>query len=283
MSALPCISVVTPSFNQKDFVSTTLSSVLDQQYPELEYVVIDGGSTDGSVEVIDSHAKGLAYWVSEPDGGHANALNKGFARTTGEIMCWINSSDLHFPWTLATVAEIFTQLPQVEWIMGVPSEFDEDGGLKNVHAGFTSAYDVLAGHARSIQQESVFWRRRLWERAGGRVTEEYKRAADFELWLRFFSLTPLCHVETVLGGFRVHEDRLGDAGGGHYQREMDALLARFRAAQDQRTLRRARMIAAVGPGRRKVIGEALHRAGVWPWYRHPRIAFDFDTKRWTLR
>lgn len=280
---LPRISVVTPSFNQRDYVDTTLTSVLDQHYPELEYVVIDGGSTDGSVDVIRRHEDRLAYWVSEPDGGHADALNKGFARTSGEIMCWINSSDMYFPWTLSVVAQIFTALPQVEWIMGVPSEFDDDGYLKNVRGGFTNAYDILAGHSRSIQQESCFWRRRLWDRAGGCVSREFKRAADFELWLRFLRLTPLCHVQTVLGGFRVHEDRLGDAGGGHYQREMDTLLARFRAEQDKRTLRRARMVKTIGQGRRKVVGQALHRAGAWPWYRHPRIFFDFDTKQWMLR
>lgn len=283
MEALPRISVVTPSFNQKDYLETTLSSVLDQGYPNLEYVVIDGGSKDGSLEAIERHADRLSYWVSEPDGGHANALNKGFARTSGEIMCWVNSSDMYFPWTLWVVAEVFAALPQVEWIMGVPSEFDDDGRLKNVRAGVTNKYDILAGHARSIQQESVFWRRRLWDRAGGRVNEEFPHAADFELWLRFLRLAPLCHVQTVLGGFRIHEDRLGDAGGGRYQREMDALLRRYREEQDDRTRRRARMVAAIGRGRRKIVGEALNRSGLWPWYRHHRVVFDFDAKRWTLQ
>jgi len=277
------ISVVTPSFNQRDYVAATLRSVIAQQYPRLEYVVIDGGSTDGSADVIREHEADLAYWVSEPDGGHPQALNKGFAHTSGEIMCWINSSDLYFPWTLATVAEIFAELPQVDWIMGVPSEFDTLGRLKNVRAGFCNVYDVLAGHQRSIQQESVFWRRSLWEKAGGGLDESFSRAADFDLWLRFFRWAPLCHVQTVLGGFRVHEDRLGDAGGGLYEREMDTLLARFSAAQDARMLRRARVIRAIGRGRRKVAGQALHRLGVLPWYRHPQIVYDFAAERWTLR
>ena len=123
----PRISVITPSYNQGEYLEATLRSVLDQDYEELEYVVIDGGSTDGSVQIIERYASRLAYWVSEPDRGHAHALNKGFERATGDILCWINSSDMYYPWTLRTVAEVFTQLPGVEWITGVASWFDVGG------------------------------------------------------------------------------------------------------------------------------------------------------------
>lgn len=163
----PRISVVTPSLNQGEFLEATLCSVISQQYPALEYIVVDGGSTDGSVGIIERYEADITHWISEPDRGHADALNKGFARTTGEIMCWINSSDLHYPWTLATVAEIFTQFPQVEWISGTGSMFDEDGRLRVVVSSpGVNLYDILAGDYRGIQQESVFWRRSLWERAG---------------------------------------------------------------------------------------------------------------------
>ena len=195
----PRISVVTPSFNQGEFLEATLRSVITQGYPELEYVVIDGGSTDDSVGIIERYEADLAYWVSEPDQGHAHALNKGFARTTGEIMCWINSSDMYYPWTLETVAEIFSQLPQVDWIMGTSSMFDVSGRPRVVaSASGVNVYDVLAGHYRCIQQESVFWRRSLWERAGGRLDQSLTCAADLDLWLRFFRLAPLYHVETLL-------------------------------------------------------------------------------------
>ena len=123
----PRISVVTPSFNQGEFIEDTLRSVTTQGYPALEYIVIDGGSADESASIIERHEAELAYWVSEPDEGHAHALNKGFAKTTGEIMCWLNSSDMHYPWTLETVAQIFTDLPEVEWIQGVGSWFDVSG------------------------------------------------------------------------------------------------------------------------------------------------------------
>jgi glycosyltransferase involved in cell wall biosynthesis len=280
---MPRIAVVTPSLNQRAFVGETLRSVLDQGYPELEYVVVDGGSTDGSVDAIREHEGRLAWWVSEPDRGHPDAINKGFAHTNGEIMCWINSSDAYYPWTFVTVAQIFEQLPEVEWIMGIPSEFGLSGGPKKVAPAFVNVYDFLAARYRWIQQESVFWRRGLWERAGGELDEDKPRVADFDLWLRFLRLTPLYHVETVLGGFRNHDDRLGDQTDGRYESEAMALLPSFAASLDGRTRRRGRIVRAVGSDRRKLVGQTLHRMGVWPWYRHPRVGFDFTRGRWVVQ
>lgn len=283
-SGVPRISVVTPSFNQCAFIETTLQSVITQGYPELEYVVVDGGSTDGSVRLIEQHAGEFAWWVSEPDEGHAQALNKGFARTTGEIMCWINSSDVYYPWTLQTVARVFSDLPDVQWISGLPTQFDTQGGPRSVSGGpGFNTYDFLAGDYRWIQQESVFWRRSLWEKAGGRLDETLKTAADFDLWLRFLRLAPLCRVQTILAGFRVHEDRLGEAGDGLYERETAELFSRFAATFDRRSLRRARLVGLLGGGRRRVIGEALHKVGAWPWYKHPRIEYDFARESWVRR
>jgi glycosyltransferase involved in cell wall biosynthesis len=280
MSALPRIAVVTPSLNQSEFLERAMASVLGQEYPCLEYVVVDGGSSDGSGDIVAAHADRLAWWVSEPDNGLYHAVNKGFARTTGDIMCWINSSDTHYPWTLATVAEVFSQLPEVEWILGVSSEFGLTDGPKKVVPAFFNTYDVLAGRYRWIQQESVFWRRSLWERAGGRLDESLPRVADFDLWLRFLRLAPLYHVETVLGGFRHHDDALGDQSGGPYQQEAAALLPAFAASFDERVRRRGRLVRAVARDRRRLIGQALHRFGVWPWYEHPRVLYDFDAGRW---
>jgi len=216
----PRISVVTPSLNQAEYIEATIHSVLGQGYAGLEYVIVDGGSTDGSVDIIERHQADLAAWLSEPDSGHANALNKGFRLTAGEIMCWINSSDMHYPWTLQTVAEVFSALPQVDWIVGVATHLSGSGGPKSIALDYFNAYDLYSGgEGRRLQQESVFWRRSLWERAGGQLNEDLKCAADFELWLRFSRLSPLYHVDTILGGFRTHDERLGGADEGRYQRE----------------------------------------------------------------
>jgi len=280
----PRISVVTPSYNQAEFLEATLRSVISQGYPDLEYVVVDGGSTDGSADLIRRYEADIDWWTSEPDDGHAHALNKGFAHTTGEIMCWINSSDLYYPWTLATVAEIFSQLPQVEWIMGVASQFDAGGRPRAVGSSYgMNVYDVLAGDYKWIQQESVFWRRRLWERAGGRLDQDLRCAGDFDLWLRFFRLTPLYSVGTVLGGFRVHDDRLGETSDNCYEREADELYGRFVASTDRGTLARARAVRLLRPRRLTVVAESLAKAGVLPWYRHPRVQYDFEQAAWTVR
>jgi glycosyltransferase involved in cell wall biosynthesis len=112
----PKISIVTPSYNQGRFLEEAICSVLDQGYPNLEYIIIDGGSTDESVEIIRKFEKHLAYWVSERDQGHYDAINKGFAHATGEIMAWLNSDDKYTPWAFRVVAEIVTTLPQVQWL-----------------------------------------------------------------------------------------------------------------------------------------------------------------------
>lgn len=279
------ISIVTPSFNQRAFVRATLDSVLTQGYGELEYVVIDGGSDDGSAEIIEEYGDRLSYWVSEPDDGLYSALNKGFARTTGEVMAWINSSDLYYPWTLETVAEIFSQLPEVQWVMGLPTKLSTGGGPKSVHPAYFNVYDFLAGDYRWIQQESVFWRRCLWDLAGGRLDESLKYAADFDLWLRFLRLTPLFHAGTVLGGFRVHDDPLGESGHGRYTREVELLASRFAADADPRQRARARMVHAVSPLRDHLhmVARTLHGFGFWPWYEHPRVLYDFERRRWLAR
>jgi glycosyltransferase involved in cell wall biosynthesis len=201
---LPTISVVTPSFNQARFVRDTIESVLSQDYPNLEYVVIDGGSTDGSADIIREYASHLSYWTSEPDRGHGHALNKGFARTTGEIMAWVNSDDKYLPWTFEVVAEIFSAFPDVNWITGTQAWWDEKGRLTAAQPVYKNIYDFLLGNFGWIQQESVFWRRSLWERAGGKISEDYRLMVDGELWCRFFQADRLYTADAVIGGYRMY-------------------------------------------------------------------------------
>jgi glycosyltransferase involved in cell wall biosynthesis len=278
------VSIVTPSFNQALYLDETLRSVLDQGYPELEYVVVDAGSSDGSVDIIRSYEERLAFWVSEPDGGHADGLNKGFAHTTGEIMAWINTSDIYYPWTLRIVAQVFHDVPEVEWATGIPSHVCDGPGPANpvdISIGGWNEYDVLSGKGGWIQQESVFWRRSLWERSGP-LDPDYHYACDFELWSRFLRCAPLYHVPTVLGGFRFHEDRRGSTSADQYRVEADQALERFAAGFSQRDMRRARLVGVVGRVGRGVLCRGLARAGLWPWYSHPTVRYDHERRRWIV-
>ncbi|MDR3400928.1 MAG: glycosyltransferase family 2 protein [Chthoniobacter sp.] len=233
-AALP-ISIVTPSFNQGHFLEETVVSVLDQNYPDLEYVVIDGGSTDNSPEVLRRYKDRLAHWCSEPDGGQYHAINKGFAQTKGEVMGWLNSDDKHTPWALSIVGEIFETFPEVEWLTTqYPLRWDKWGRAVRCSRrdGFSRAA-CLAGENLPtgawyapgwLQQESTFWRRSLWERAGGKIDTQWKIAADFELWLRFFQHAELYAVDTPLAGFRQHGDQKTNQLKNEYQREATQIL-----------------------------------------------------------
>jgi hypothetical protein len=199
------ISIVTPCLNGAEYLAEAMDSVLGQGYPNLEYVVVDGGSTDGSVEIIKKRASHLAYWVSEPDRGHAHALNNGFARTTGQVMGWLNADDILHRGSLRLLAEMFGRFADVEWLTGQASHLDERGAVVDVAPPRSwSRIGFLSGDYRWIQQECTYWRRGLWERAGGRLAEEYRLACDFELWVRFFRHARLQSTTGLIGGFRFH-------------------------------------------------------------------------------
>ncbi|TLV03999.1 glycosyltransferase [Dyadobacter luticola] len=203
---LPRITVVTPSFNQASYLEETIRSILNQRYPNLEYIIIDGGSTDGSVEIIRKYENQLAFWVSEKDGGLYDAIQKGFACSTGEIMTWINADDLHHPKSLFTVGEIFQHFKEVKWLMGANSFFNEAGQcFLYDDLNYTQRWSrrrLLMFDGKFIQQESVFWRRELWEEAGSYMARDYSLAADFELWLRFSRYQKLYTTSFLLAGFR---------------------------------------------------------------------------------
>ena len=216
---LPKISIVTPSFNQGQFIEQTMRSVIMQGYPNLEYIIIDGGSTDNTIEIIKKYEHYITYWVSEPDQGQYDAINKGFARSTGEIMAWLNSDDLYFPFAFKTVASIMSQLREVEWLTTLkPASWDWNGYCRKISdipgyskEAFLDGYYYPENNNRiyfgCIQQESTFWRRSLWSKIDGYLRTEFDFASDFDLWTRFFAHTDLYATLSPLGGFRLRFDQ----------------------------------------------------------------------------
>lgn len=199
----PRISIVTPSFNQAKYLEDTILSVISQNYPNLEYIIIDGGSKDGSIDIIKKYEKQLAYWVSEPDNGMYCAIQKGFDRSTGEIMAWINSDDMYHRNALFTIAEVFGSFGKVSWLVGAITAFDEFNRTVFIEQSkFITKLDIYNHDLRTIQQESVFWRRSLWEKVGSKLNVDLKYAGDFDLWLRFFSYEQLYVTHSLIGGFR---------------------------------------------------------------------------------
>lgn len=204
MKHYPKISIVTVNYNCGEFLEQTIQSVISQQYPNLEYILIDGGSTDNSLEIIEKYKEHFAYWVSEPDEGQYQAIQKGFEKSTGEIMAWLNSDDKYLPRSLFKVAEIFEKY-KINWLMGLAREYTEDGALVGqitLPWSRWSKWRYLTNDFQFIQQESSFWSRELWEKAGGTLNFEYNLAGDMELWARFFRFDKLHTTTLELSGFR---------------------------------------------------------------------------------
>ena len=219
MEQYPKISIITPSYNDAAYLEQTILSIISQGYPNLEYIIIDGGSTDGSIEIIKKYADQLSYWVSEKDDGMYHAIQKGFKKSTGEVMGWINSDDMHHHRSLFTIGQIFADFDEIKWLQGFPNTVDEQGAI--IFASSPNDVDRFFFYQKKhtsttkfIQQESTFWRRSLWEKAGGYISTDYRFAGDFELWMRFFQYEKLYNVYGLLGSFRLSSG--GQASVDHY-------------------------------------------------------------------
>jgi glycosyltransferase involved in cell wall biosynthesis len=226
---LPRISIVMPSLDQVAYLEAAIRSVLLQGYPDLELIVVDGGSIDGSVDVLRRYEEWLTAWTSEPDGGQYDAINRGFERSTGTVLGWLNSDDMLVPGALAMIGAVFADLgDRVEWVTGLPGAWDEDGIPADVGAAPRYRRDwIEAGYYEGrllgwIQQESTFWTRNLWDSAGGRIDSSLRYAGDFELWRRFAFLAPLRVIEAQLAGFRTHDAQKTALGLDEYYAEIDA-------------------------------------------------------------
>jgi GT2 family glycosyltransferase len=205
LSDTPRVSIVTPSFMQARFIGRTIESVLGQSYPNLEYFVQDGGSQDGTVEVLKEYANRLAGWESQPDGGQSQAINLGFAHTTGEIMAWLNSDDMLVPGAVHTIVDYFNRHPEVDVVYGDRLLIDESD--MEIGRWIMPGHDSeVLSWADYVPQETLFWRRRIWDKVGGQIDESFKFAMDWDLLVRFRDAgARFAHIPRFLGAFRIHE------------------------------------------------------------------------------
>jgi len=216
---LPKITVVTPSFNQGKFIERTIRSVLLQQYPSVEYIVIDGGSTDNTVDVLRKYENDLAFWVSEPDQGQSHAINKGLAKATGQVLCWLNSDDFYLPGTLMTVGKMLADGTGCYAIAGHCLKVYEDGTppvfLEGRFDNRRRMLEFWKGY--QMHQPTIFWRREVFEKVGW-LNEELHLIMDFDYWARIAEHFDFIPVNQVLACCCYHaEAKTGDNYRAYYQ------------------------------------------------------------------
>lgn len=197
------VSIITPSFNQAHFLESTIRSVLSQDGVALEYIIIDGLSSDGSQGIIQRYSDRLAWWVSEPDKGQTDAINKGFARAKGDILAWLNSDDTYEPGAVAEAANYLERHPQVGMVYGDARFINENGGeIGMFPARQTDQRRLRQGYVH-IPQQASFFRAQLWRKVGP-LDPSFYFAMDYDLWVRLSRLAPLVYYPRLWANFRLH-------------------------------------------------------------------------------
>lgn len=270
----PKISIVTVAYNMERFIEQTIRSVVDQKTPEVEYVLVDGASSDATLSIAKRYEPSIDILISEPDDGQYQAIAKGFAHSSGEVMGWINADDILLPWTFSVVAQIFDQFPEVDWITGSPAFLNEAGQLGRIQwhlPAYPRSFIANGWYQKHLgaylQQESMFWRRSLWDRVGGLDTS-HSLAADFDLWTRFAGHADLIPVDVPLAAFRERADARSSAGAVKYEAEVTAI-----CATKPRPSALWRFMASLGLGPRALARLLIRRRGA-------AIVYDRNQRAW---
>ncbi len=207
MNSNPLVTIVTPSFNQAGFIEKTIKSVLEQDYPNIEYIVMDGGSNDGSAEIIQRYGDRLAHWESVKDKGQTDAINKGFARAHGEILAWLNSDDILYPHAVSEAVTYLSQHPDCGLVYGNCDFIDAEGKtIGRFNAKQTDYRKLTQGYVH-IPQQAAFWRADLWQQVGP-LDDTVYFAMDYDLWLRLAKVSVVTYLacEKPWAAFRLHAD-----------------------------------------------------------------------------
>lgn len=214
MESEPLVSIVTPSFNSEKFIRETINSVINQSYDNIEHIIVDGASTDETLDIIkEFENKYSLKWISEPDNGMYDAIEKGFKMASGDIYSWLNSDDMYLPWAVDVAVNHLSQ-DGINWITGHPARWDEDGVMyyvKPLQPHYCQRW-IKNGwyHGEALgwmQQESMFWTSELWDTKGG-FPDGVNLAGDYYLWKNFAEKSDIKQVGTVLAGFRRHDDQM---------------------------------------------------------------------------
>ena len=200
----PKVSIITPSFNQGQFLEETIRSVLEQDYPNIEYVIVDGGSKDNSIAIINKYQHHLACWVFEKDKGHADALNKGFSRATGEILAWLNSDDIYLPRAVSEAVAVLKNNPEVGMVYGDADLIDDSGASVGQFASKQTSYRQMLRGSVHIPQATTFFRADLWRQVGSLDLSLFY-SFDYDLWVRLAKVSQILYVPKRWAKFRIHE------------------------------------------------------------------------------
>jgi glycosyltransferase involved in cell wall biosynthesis len=202
-SALPLVSIVTPSYNQAPFLEATICSVLEQDYPEIEYILVDGGSKDGSLGIIQRYSNRLAWWVSEKDRGQTDAINKGFTHASGQILAWLNSDDTYQPGAIRQAVDYLQAHPRTGMVYGDCNFINAVGSLIGRFPAAQTDYKRLKQGYVHIPQQAAFWRADLWHQVGP-LDPTFYFAMDYDLWVRLAKITQMDYVPETWANFRLH-------------------------------------------------------------------------------
>lgn len=281
MSDNPLVSIVTPSFNQAEYIEMTLQSVLRQEYKPIEYIVIDGASTDGSRDIIESYSDQLDYWISEPDQGQVDAINKGLRKATGEVVAWINSDDMYVAGAVQEAVNALRENPEVGMVYGDGIMVDGTNKLLDLHTYRTyDALDLLCFDV--LLQPTVFMRREVLNNVG-LLSTDYHMVLDHDLWIRIAAERPILHVPSFWAVERTHEKAKTVAATGTFveeaaillqQAEKSSVLGGLIRANDRRVRASLHAFAA-----RRMIDGGEHKKATFEifkaYFADPRVGFRY--------